>query len=206
MQDPLRQILRQQKDQTIRLLHVGSEFREKLIAGDTDGTSEKSAGVITNHRFNGQGQGARNLGVSLPIIELARDFINRHNGIDRNAGFNRVANPVMIFDVKFRPRLNDLICAQRFFASHIGVPVLMPNTLASGTGGNSASRVRQHRRDNDRLPAQVRIMLLFAGRKKTVHVHKEPAQTGFVLQISPAIVHGLFYRANPTPRGKGLEL
>jgi hypothetical protein len=173
-QQNLRQVVFGDNDQPVGLLQVGTDFAEKDIRRDADRTGQAFADLLAQRPLELQRQGAGDRHLPLIAHQPAGDLVDRHHLLDRHAGVDRRQHPLVILGVEPVPRLH---------RDHSGTNLLRlvheragrdAEALGLVAGGDRAGRAGQRLHDDDRLPAQGRVILLLARREEGVEVEEQP--------------------------------
>lgn len=108
--------------------------------------------------------------------KIAFGRIPRKDAMDRGAGFDALQQPVMNFDIGFRPCFHepDLRAESPGFAD----PGPRFHSAAFGlvTGGDHAGKVGLDRDDAQRAAAPLRLQVLLRRGEEGVHIRKQPVQ------------------------------
>ena len=122
--------------------------------------------------FHSQSAGDRNL--TLVAHEAASHLVDRHHLLDRHAGVDGRQHALVILGIELVPRLDrdhgraNLLRLMQQRAGRNAEP------LGFVAGGDRAGGAGQRLHDDDRLPTQGRIILLFARCEEGIEVEEQP--------------------------------
>ena len=178
-------------DEPVRLLQVGANLAEKDVRREADRAGEAFADLLAQGAFDLRRQLARGRDLAFGAHKPACHFVDRHDLLDRQAGIDRLENPLVILGIELVIGLHrDDLGAQapRFAHQSAGLDAVGLGRVA---GGDRDGGFRRCLHDNDRLAAQGRGLLLLARREEGVEIEEQP------LNGRLANVHRLFYTADP---------
>jgi hypothetical protein len=87
-------------DEAVRLLQVGADLAEKDVQREADRAGEAFADLLAQGPLDLQRQLARSRDPALGAHEAARHFVDRHDLVDRQAGVDRLQDPLVIVGVE----------------------------------------------------------------------------------------------------------
>jgi hypothetical protein len=164
-------------------------FTEKHIGRDADRAGEAFADLLAQRPLELERQGAGDRHLPLIARQAARHLVNRHHLLDRHAGVDGGQHALVVLGVESVPRLHrDHGRANLLRLAHERAG---GDTEALGlvAGSDRTGGIRRRLHDDDRLPAQGRIVLLLARREESVEVEEQPLDEG----IGCRNVHILFW-------------
>ena len=167
-------------DQPVRLLQVGPDLAEKHVRRDADRAGEAFADLVAQGPLHLQGQCPRATGICRSVpIRRAGHLVDRADLLDRQAGVDRLQDALVILAVEPVIGLyRDNGRAQLPRLAHQGAG-LDAERLGRVAGGDRHGGIRRRLHDDNRLPAQGRVLLLLARRKEGVKVEEQPLHRVF---------------------------
>jgi hypothetical protein len=186
------QIILGNDDQAVRLLHVATDLTEEQAGSKPDRAGHAVANQFADGPLDLVRQFPCRRDLTLTPHQAARHFVNRTDFLDWKARIDGGDDAVVVLDIKLVPRLNQHEVRAAFF----GLPYRRASFDAerSGfvTGGNGARAIRHHLNNRHWTTAQLRTILLFAGREIAVEVEEEPVDPAILGIVGHHNVHVAF--------------
>jgi hypothetical protein len=170
----VRQLVLGDDDKAVGLLHVGGDLAEKDIGCEADRAGEAFADLVAQRPLDLERKLARDRHLPLGAHQAASHFVDRADFLDRQAGVDRLEDPLVIVGIEAVIGLHrDHGRAQppRVLHERAGLDAVGLGRVA---GGDRHGGIRRRLHDDDGLAAQRRVFLLFARRKKGVEIEKQP--------------------------------
>ncbi len=167
-----------ERNQAVGLVHVGGDLRQVAVRREADGAAQCCSDMLADGGLHATRQIHGRKQRLLAADQAGGHLVDGHDGRDGNAALDRLDDPIVIVDVNFVARLDQLQAWThpfRFADLRAGTN---PEGLRLVACCDGAGSVGHDGHDGDRAPAEFRPQLLLDRGEVGVQIEEEPPQAG----------------------------